>query len=190
MTCNGGFSLDEATRRTWYNPEEILEEAGVKEGSVFVDVGSGEGFFTMLASKVVGRSGAVYAVDTDSEAIKRLKAKATQEHLTNIKTRVNPAEKTVFCNRCADFVFYSMVLHDFKDPVKVLTNAKEMLKPSGKLIDLDWKKQQMQFGPPFNIRFSDQDATGLIKMSGFHILKVREAGPYHYLITAEHSGRC
>ena len=41
-----------------------------------------------------------------------------------------------------------MDLHDFNDPVKVLQNAKQMIKPNGQLIDLDWKKIEMPFGPP------------------------------------------
>ncbi|MFH0897333.1 MAG: methyltransferase domain-containing protein [Candidatus Bathyarchaeota archaeon] len=38
-----------------------------------------------------------------------------------------------------DFVFFGIVLHDFKDPEKVLENAKKILKPYGRLVDLDWE---------------------------------------------------
>ncbi len=184
MTCHGGFSLDEGTRRKWYNPEEILKDAGLGPGMVFIDVGSGEGFFTLLAAKIVGESGLVYAVDSDSEAVERLKTKAEEKHLKNIRAKSGMAETTVFCTSCADFVFYSMVLHDFSDTIQVLRNAKKMLKPTGKLIDLDWKKQQMPFGPPFNIRLSEQDAMGLLKISGFKVTETQEAGPLHYLVIA------
>jgi ubiquinone/menaquinone biosynthesis C-methylase UbiE len=190
MTCHGGFSLDEATRRTWYNPEVILKDAGLRAGMVFMDVGCGEGFFALLAAKTVGESGIVYAVDVDAEAIERLKAKAETQHLTNIRATVGLAEETVFCTACADVVFYSMVLHDFKDPAKVLQNAKKMLKPTGKLVNLDWKKMQVPFGPPFKIRFSEQDAMGMLKISSFSVTDVKDAGPYHYVVTAKHSGLC
>jgi ubiquinone/menaquinone biosynthesis C-methylase UbiE len=190
MVCHGGFSLDEGTRRNWYNPEAILKDAGLAVGTIFVDVGCGEGFFTLLAAKAVGETGMVYAVDTDAEAIERLKDKAEKQHLRNIKVRIGPAEETVFCKECADLVFYSMVLHDFKDPLKVLQNAKKMLKPQSTLLDLDWKKAQTPFGPPFKIRFSEQDAMGLLKISGFTTTKQQEAGLYHYIITAKPSKQC
>jgi ubiquinone/menaquinone biosynthesis C-methylase UbiE len=190
MACHGGFSLDEETRRSWYNPEKILKDSGLEAGMVFVDVGCGEGFFSVLAAKMVGESGVVYAVDSDLQAIERLKTKAEQQRLQNIKFKVGPAEETVFCTHCADIVFYSMDLHDFKDALQVLQNAKKMLKPTGLLVDLDWKKLQMPFGPPFQIRFSEQDASGLLKIAGFKVNKTEDAGQYHYLVRAKPESKC
>ena len=185
MTCHGGFSLDEKTRRGWFNPEKILENAGLSSGMVFVDVGSGDGFFTMLAAKIVGETGMVYAVDTDASAIERLEGKAAEEGLTNVRAVSAEAEKTVFCDGCVDIVFYSIVLHDFHDPVKVLQNAKRMLKASGRVVDLDWKKKRMPFGPPEQIRFSEEKASRLMEAAGFKIQSVKDAGPFHYVVIAK-----
>jgi ubiquinone/menaquinone biosynthesis C-methylase UbiE len=190
VTCHGGFSLDEATRRSWYNPEQILKDTGLAARMIFVDVGCGEGFFSLLAAKMVGDSGIVYAVDQDADAIERLKTEAKRRNLNNIRVKAAPAEETVFCTACADVVFYSMTLHDFSDVTKVLQNAKKMIKPVGTLVDLDWKKMQMQFGPPFRVRFSEQDAEGLLKITGFKVTKVQEAGPYHYVVEAKSSEHC
>ena len=190
MGCHGGFSLDEETRRSWYNPEAILRDIGLAAGMVFMDVGCGDGFFSLLAARVVGGNGIVYAVDSDAKAIERLKASAEEQDLPNIKVKVGSAEETAFCTTCADVIFYSMVLHDFRDPAQVLRNAKKMIKPSGKLVDLDWKKQHMPFGPPFEIRFSEADAAGLLKMSGFMVTSVKDAGPNHYVIVAQSDAHC
>jgi ubiquinone/menaquinone biosynthesis C-methylase UbiE len=185
MGCHGGFFLEEAVRRTWYNPEAILKGIGLRSGKVFVDVGCGDGFFSVLAAEALGEAGKVYAVDSDAAAIDKLKRKAADRGLRNMETRVGLAEETVFCQGCADIVFYSMVLHDFNDPVKVLQNAMEMLKSSGTLADLDWKKKRMPFGPPVRIRFSEQQATNLITQAGFRVKAVRDAGRLHYLVTAK-----
>lgn len=183
MGCHGGFSLDETTRRSWYNPEAILQN--LLTGMVFIDIGCGEGFFSILAAKKVGVTGKVYAVDLDASAIERLKLKAKAEGLTNITAIACKAEETVFCRNCADVIFYSMDLHDFNDPLKVLQNAKEMIKPNGQLIDLDWKKIDIPFGPPVTIKFSEEKASSLIEAAGFTVKDVRDAGRYHYVITAK-----
>jgi ubiquinone/menaquinone biosynthesis C-methylase UbiE len=183
MGCHGGFSLDEATRRSWYNPDAILKD--LDAGMVFMDIGCGEGFFTILAAKKVGETGKVYAVDIDASAVEKVKYKAQAAGLKNITAKVGRAEDTVFCTKCADFVFSSMDLHDFDDPAKVLKNAKQMLKPTGRLIDLDWKKQEMPFGPPVAIRFSEEKASELMESAGFTVAKVKDAGPYHYIVTAK-----
>lgn len=185
MGCHGGFSLDESVRRSWYNPEAILKQAGLKEGMVFVDVGCGDGFFTILAASIVGKKGKVYAVDSDVTAIEKLKRQAEAQCLKNVHAVVGAAEQTVFCDHCADIVFYSMVLHDFSDPVAVLRNAKSMLKPSGIMVNLDWKKFQMPFGPPFQIRFSEQQAARLMTQAGLSVESVKDAGPYHYVVHAK-----
>jgi ubiquinone/menaquinone biosynthesis C-methylase UbiE len=183
MVCHGRFNLDEATRRSWYNPDLILQDLSL--GMTFADIGCGDGFFSILASKKVGENGRVYAVDIDPTAIGRLQSKAKTEGLNNITAKVGAAEETVFCKACADFVFYSMDLHDFNDPARVLHNAREMVKPSGMVVDLDWKKLDMPFGPPVAIRFSEQHAADLMRTAGLTVTDVRDAGTYHYVITAK-----
>lgn len=183
MVCHGGFSLDEATRRSWYNPDDVLQD--LHAGMVFCDIGCGDGYFTILAARKVGEKGKVYAVDTDELAVKKLKQKAENEGLRNIITKVASAEETVFCTECADFVFYSMVLHDFFDPAKVLLNARRMLKREGRVVDLDWKKQEVSFGPPLKIRFDEAKVSSLMREAGFKVIAVCEAGSYHYVVVAQ-----
>jgi ubiquinone/menaquinone biosynthesis C-methylase UbiE len=152
---------------------------------VFMDIGCGDGFFTIPAAQLVGEKGMVYAVDIDVAAVEKLKDKAAEKGLKNITAKVGAAEETVFCTECADIVFYSRVLHDFRDPAKVLRNAKRMLKPAGRLVDLDWKKKPTLFGPPVRIRFSEEQAASLIKTAGFTIESIRDAGRNFYIVTAK-----
>jgi ubiquinone/menaquinone biosynthesis C-methylase UbiE len=175
---------DEEERRKWQNPEAILVDIGVKAGLTFMDVGCGHGFFSLPAARLVGNEGRVYGLDADSEAIRRLKEKAAKEKLRNLKLETGMAEETVFCDSCADIVFFGIVLHDFKDPSKVLSNAKKMLKPTGQLVDLDWKKEPMQLGPPLQIRFDEKKASSLIEETGFRIDEIKKPGLYHYMIVA------
>jgi len=86
------------------------------------------------------------------------------------------AEDTVFCEACADIVFFGMVLHDFSDPAKVLRNAGRMLKADGRLVDLDWKKEPMELGPPTGIRFSEEEAIRRIEAARFRTEAVKDSG--------------
>jgi ubiquinone/menaquinone biosynthesis C-methylase UbiE len=149
---------------------------------VFIDVGCGDGYFALPAARRVGPQGKVYAVDRDATAVDRLRAQAVREGLDNLFSEVRLAEETVVCEGCADYVFFGIDLHDFEDPVQVLLNAKKMLRPQGHLIDLDWKDESMEFGPPQQKRFSIEKARHLIESAGFTIASVTDAGPYHYLI--------
>jgi ubiquinone/menaquinone biosynthesis C-methylase UbiE len=178
------FFDNEKGRRKWQNPEAILVDVGVRTGLTFVDVGCGDGFFALPAARLVGNEGRVYGLDADSQAVGTLKEKAAKERLENFGLKVGIAEETVFCDSCADIVFFGIVLHDFRDPNKVLSNAKKMLKPTGRLINLDWKKEPMRLGPPLQIRFNEEEASNLIVKAGFRIDEIREEGLYHYIIVA------
>jgi len=81
-------------------------------------------------------------------------------------------------------VFIGIALHDFRDPFKVLQNAKSNLKKDGRLINLDWKKESTPFGPPVDIRFSESEAASLIERAGFNVVSIQDSGPSHYVIVA------
>jgi ubiquinone/menaquinone biosynthesis C-methylase UbiE len=178
------FRPDDPERRQWQDPEEILSSIGIVQGMVFVDMGCGDGYFALPAARKVGFLGKVYANDIDAGAVERLRRRAVQERLDNLFTEVKEAEETIVCQGCADIVFFGIDLHDFRDPAKVLLNAKKMLRPEGRLVDLDWKDQPMAFGPPLEKRFSIDKARNLIGSAGFPIVSVQDAGQYHYLIIA------
>jgi ubiquinone/menaquinone biosynthesis C-methylase UbiE len=178
------FPANDPERRKWLNPEKILSNIGLAAGMTFVDVGSGEGYFAIPAARMVGMTGKVIAVDIDESAISRLRQNANDEGLSRISAEVRSAEETVACESCADFVFFGINLHDFKEPAQVIRNAKSMLKPSGLLVDLDWKPEPMPFGPPLRRRFSIDKARQLIEPEGFNVKSVTDAGPYHYIIVA------
>jgi len=178
------FRSDDPERKKWQDPEKIFSAIGLEQGMVFIDPGCGEGYFTLPASRRVGPGGRVYAFDINPEAVAELQVQAEAEGLDNIISRVGEAETTVVCEGCADIVFFGINLHDFYDPLQVLKNAQRMLKPSGRLADLDWKAIPMESGPPLEKRFSTEKARRLIEDAGFTILSVQDAGRCHYLILA------
>lgn len=181
---NHKFRYYESGRRQWQNPEAILIEIGLRSGMTFVDIGCGGGFFAIPAAKIVGEEGRVYGVDVNDEAINFLKNEASKNEITNIILKAAKAEDTIFCECCADIAFFGIDLHDFDDPDQVLQNAKKMLKPSGKLVDLDWKKEPMEMGPPLQIRFSEDEAARRIERAGFKVETRGSFSRYHYLIVA------
>ena len=187
----GGGSLrryNNEGRSRWQDAPAILALIGLKPGDTMADIGAGDGYFSIPAAQIVGNSGSILALDAYPEAITALQTAASAAGFTNIKTTVGEAEKTLICTGCADIVLLANVLHDFNDPVAALKNARLMLKHSGKLADLDWKKDTDQpFGPPFAIRFNQEKAGALLEKAGFKVISSELVGPYHYLLIAEPS---
>jgi ubiquinone/menaquinone biosynthesis C-methylase UbiE len=180
---------DETERRKWQDPEVILSDIGLKPGMTFLDVGCGDGFFALPAARIVGPAGQVFGLDSNSRGIETLRKKAEKEGLRNLTLRTARAEDVILCQACADMVFFGIVMHDFQDPQKVLKNAHQMLKMDGKLVNLDWKKIEMEFGPPVGKRFAEATASQMIESTGFSVETVKNSGEYHYVIIARPSGK-
>ena len=176
--------MDEESRRETQMPEELLASIGLRRDMTFTDIGCGIGCYALPAARIVRRKGRVMGVDVDDDSIAQLKSRAEGESLTNVRVAVGEAETYVPCEACADIVFFGMVLHDFRDPAAVLENARRIVKPGGKLVDFDWRKEQMDIGPPENIRFSEEKASGLIEAAGFKVTSVEPEGEMFYLISA------
>jgi len=181
---NHYFKADNAERREWQNPEAILADIGLKPALTFIDIGCGGGFFAMPATRITRKNGKVYGIDINPDYIDELRELAVKEKLKNLDLTVGKAEEVVVCEGCADIVFFGVVLHDFEDASKVLKNANRMLKPNGRLFNLDWKKEHIDRGPSFQKRFSEDYAVGLIRAAGFAIENIKPSGRYLYLISA------
>ncbi|MBD3205046.1 methyltransferase domain-containing protein [Candidatus Bathyarchaeota archaeon] len=174
----------EKERRNWQDPEGTLKRIGLSECHYFADIGCGYGFFSIPAAKIVGEKGKIYAVDKNPEAISIVKKRLNKESL-NAELVTGMAEETLFCEKCMDIVFFSIVLHDFADIPKVLENSRKMIKNDGTLVNIDWKKIHLDKGPPYSKKFSVEKAKSLIKNAGFNVKDVRNDSELLYTIIAD-----
>jgi FkbM family methyltransferase len=63
--------------------EEFIR-SHLREGSVFVDVGANAGYYTLLASKLVGNKGYVYAIEPIPSTVALLEANVKLNNCTNV----------------------------------------------------------------------------------------------------------
>lgn len=65
--------------------ETVLRELGIKEGMEILDFGCGSGIYSLIASRIVGRKGKIYALDYDKEPLQELTTKIQAQNITNIE---------------------------------------------------------------------------------------------------------
>jgi len=100
------FRADDPERKIWQDPEKIFSAIGLSSGMVFIDVGCGEGYFSLPAARRVGPGGKVLAADINSDAVAAMREYAATDGLDNLSVEVKAAEETVFCEGCADIIFF------------------------------------------------------------------------------------
>ncbi|MHA2013434.1 MAG: class I SAM-dependent methyltransferase, partial [Candidatus Helarchaeota archaeon] len=102
----------------------------IKKGSIILDYGCGPGSFSIAAAQLVGNTGKVYALDILPIAIEYVKKKAERKKLTNIETIISNCD-TGLNDGSVDIIFLFDILHDLKDPNKIITELFRILKVNG-----------------------------------------------------------
>jgi ubiquinone/menaquinone biosynthesis C-methylase UbiE len=51
-----------------------------------------------------------------------------------------------------DLVLFANVLHEVQDKKAFFREVRSISKPTACIVDVDWKKVQTEYGPPFKLR--------------------------------------
>ena len=105
----------------------------INPGEIVVDVGSGSGFDSLIASKMVGPEGKVIGIDMTDEMLKKARAGALAMGAAHAEFREGFAESLPLPDGYADVVISNGVLNLTPDKVKTLGEWARILKPGGRL---------------------------------------------------------
>lgn len=112
-------------------PDMLLERLDLKEGMRLLDVGSGPGRLTLPASKLVGRSGEVVALDIQPKMLAKLRARIEAAAIENIRTVNAGAGSNKTDENYFDRALLVTVLGEIPDKHKALAEIYRALKDGG-----------------------------------------------------------
>jgi ubiquinone/menaquinone biosynthesis C-methylase UbiE len=169
-------------RKQQHNPQTILNKAKVTKGMIIADLGSGPGFFTIPMAQMTGEKGLVYAVDSNQTMLNGLKENIAKSEVNpNIIKIVNSDLcHTGIPKQSVDLVLFANVLHEVEDKKVFFQEVRRISKPTAYIVDVDWKKTQKEYGPPFKERLSEDEANRVLAENGFSVIKQIDVGPFHY----------
>jgi ubiquinone/menaquinone biosynthesis C-methylase UbiE len=170
--------LDAENRKVWQNPDEILDTVDLNYDYVAADLGCGSGFLTIPLSSRIRK---VYGIDIQKEMLEYLEQKIEKQKIENITPLLSEQNEIPLENGTLDLLITANTLHEFSDKEKMITEIRRVLKQDGKVVIVDFKKEETGFGPPLAIRLSKDQAKCLLEKNGFIVLKSKDL-TYHYLI--------
>ena len=166
-------------------PKTNILQMGLREGMKVADLGCGSGHYTFAASAIVGSTGRVYAVDIQEDHLSRLRGEALEQGIRNIETIWRDFEKaggTMLKDHALDAVILSNTLFQIEHVEGAIAEIKRILKPSGKLLVIDWAGEYGGLGPAKELVMSEQKTEEIFITGGFHKVKSFRGGPHHYSI--------
>lgn len=164
-------------------PEFIRKVVGIKNVKTLVDIGAGTGLFSVaLLNEFKCKN--VYACDLSDLMIDWMKENIVSKYPEIIPIKSDEVSVPVPDN-IGDLVIMINLHHELDNPELILKDAHRVLKKSGKILIIDWKKVEMDEGPPVNIRVSPQDVKQQLLMAAFGNIQIVDGLEKHFAVTGD-----
>ncbi len=128
-------------RDPWQQPDRVVADLGLSDGSVVADVGCGRGYFVFRLAKAVGPTGTVYAEDVSEKALKGLKNRLDREGTKNVRVVRGESTDTHLPDGALDAALFVNVYHHVpeKHRAGLTADVVRALKPGGCVFLVDWR---------------------------------------------------
>jgi len=190
MGVQGADWLNRPEREKEENPEGALDALALKPGMVVADVGAGTGYMSLRMAKRVGPTGKVYSNDLQPEMLRRLRENAAKAGITNIETvQGEEADPKLPAGRM-DLVLLVDVYHEFSKPREMIDKIRESLKPDGRLVLLEYRKEDPKVPIREEHKMTVAEVKAELQPQGFVMSQVIETLPrQHILILTKAIGK-
>lgn len=117
----------------------LIEVLAVQEGSVVAEIGAGSGRLSAFMSRVVGRTGRVYATDVSARRLREIRTAVEEPQQRNVLVVKGGAGHTNLPPRSCDAIFMRKVYHHVDEPASMNASLWRSLKPEGRLAIIDFE---------------------------------------------------
>ncbi len=167
------------------SPEQIVKSLNLKTGNVVADFGCGSGAYVFTASKIIGDTGKVYAIDINVNILDKINREADKLSLINIETIVSNVEEKVYLdNNICDLVILSNILSEVINVDHLINEAKRVLKKDGAILVVDWKNIEHNLIIKRHSIIEEEKVIAILSKNNLSIKKHFPAGEFHYAFLA------
>lgn len=169
-------------RIKWQEPDSVVGALNLKPGETVVDIGAGTGFFTRRFAKAVGPKGHAIGLDIEPSMVAYMKADAKKLHLKNYEARLVKPDDPALAPHSVDVVFFCDTLHHIENRPAYLRKLLPALKPGGRVVDIDFKKEALPVGPPPEQKLSLPLINAEFHDAGYRLVAKHDFLPYQYFL--------
>lgn len=125
--------LDNPIRKFFQNPKKVLKRH-LKPGDTAIDLGCGPGTFTIDIVDIIGPEGKVYGVDIQEGMLRILDKKAKKKRVGNCVVPILCTPDSLGVTEQVNFVLAFYMLHESREPDRLIKQIYDVLKPEGKFL--------------------------------------------------------
>ena len=180
MGVGGADWLDRPDRAQQENPDLAVSLLELKPGMNVADIGAGTGYYSFKIAKVVGPSGKVYANEVQAGMLKLLEQKKNKPD--NVITVLGAVDDPKLPAACCDLILMVDVYHELSEPQKMLRKMREELKPGGRLVLIEFRKEDPNVPIRLEHKMTVAEAKLEVEHEGYKLDKVIEKLPWQHII--------
>jgi predicted methyltransferase len=182
MGFQGADWLDREERDIEEAPDTAIEALGLTPGLVVADVGAGSGYMTVRMARIVGAEGRVYATDVQPEMIELLEERVADEKIANVIPVLGLVDDPKLPDGAIDLELLVDVYHEFSEPQKMLRGLRKALKPGGRLVLLEYRKEDPSIPILELHKMTVAEAKQEVEAEGFELTRVDERLPRQHIL--------
>lgn len=182
MGYQGADWLDREERDIEEAPDTALDALDLTPGLVVADIGAGSGYMTVRMAKRVGATGRVYAEDIQPQMIDLLKARLSRERISNVVPVLGSFDDPKLPADTIDLMLLVDVYHEFSEPVKMLAGMRAALKSGGRLVLLEYRKEDPTVPIRLEHKMTVAEAKMEVEASGLSLTKVDGRLPRQHIL--------
>jgi ubiquinone/menaquinone biosynthesis C-methylase UbiE len=126
--------IDNPLRRRFQPPYETAVRHGLEPGMTVLEVGPGNGTYTLGAAQRIGADGMLVTVDIEPRMIERVRQRAAAAGVENVEAKVADVYDLPFDDGTFDVVTMIAVIGEIPEPVRAMQEFHRVLVPSGTLV--------------------------------------------------------
>ena len=177
--------LDRPQRESEEHPEVVIDALELHEGEVVADLGAGSGFFTFRMAPKVGKTGKVLAVDLQDEMLETIRERAAESKVTNVVEVKDTETDPELPANSVDLVLMVDVYHELSYPYEVMTKVREALKPDGRVVFVEYRKEDPRVPIKELHKLSVEQLDKEMKVVGLKRVRTVETLPLQHIVIYE-----
>lgn len=182
MSVDGADWLVRPEREAEEAPDAALSAIGIPLGANVADIGAGAGYFTWRLAVRVGPKGKVYANDIQPEMLDLLRRNVSAHHLNNIETVLGAVDDPRLPAASIDLALLVDVYHEFTEPEKMLRGIRASLKPDGRLVLVEYRKEDPSVPIRPEHKMTVAEVKAEVEPEGFRLDKTIETLPRQHIL--------
>jgi len=182
MGVEGADWLDRSERDQEEEPDHAIDVLKLQKGSTVADIGAGSGYMTEKLSKKVGPMGKVYATDIQQGMLDLLGKRIAKRKLTNVMPVLGTQDDPRLPIESVDLVLMVDVYHELSQPQLMLRHIKAALKPGGRLVLLEYRKEDPNIPIRPEHKMSVAEAKLEVEAEGFKLTTTNEDLPRQHIL--------